>query len=532
MTNVRDFELPGRSEAVGANGMVATSHPSATLAAIDVLRGGGNAVDAAVCAAAVQAVVEPTQTGIGGDCFALVMRPGQDRPTAINGSGWTPAAADARWYEERAFTNIAAETAHSVTVPGAVAAWERLVADHGVLSWDRILAPAIDFAENGACVPERLARDWARQVDKLSRHAATSRLFLIGGMPPRAGTLHRQPALAQTLRRIAQHGAMAFYQGEIAEQLVATLKAHGGLHETADFETFTPEYVTPISVRYRGFDLWECPPNGQGLVPMIMARALEGFDLGRWSPSAVERLHVQAEIARQVYADRDLFIADPRRGDVPVDWLLSDGHIAHLRRQMSMDRRIADLDALQQRPHQDTVFISVVDRDRTAVSLINSVFEDFGSGIACEQNGVLFHNRASSFTLEHGHPNGIAGHKRPMHTIIPAMLAQRGDPVMPFGVTGAHFQPIGQVQILTNIVDYGMSVQAAIDFPRMFARGDTFEIERRIPEPVADGLRRLGHRVTRPDNPLGTAQAIWIDHARGVLHGGADGRRDGIALGY
>lgn len=532
MTVYRDFELPGRSEAVGANGMVATSHPQATLAALDVLRGGGNAIDAAVCAAAVQAVVEPTQTGIGGDCFALLMREGDSAPIALNGSGWTPEAADLAWYRERGISQIEVESPHSVTVPVSIAAWEKLVLDHGRLPWDRVLAPAINIAMEGSCVPERLAHDWGKQVGKLSRNPGAAGLFLFDGRGPRVGEIHRQPALAQTLRAIANGGSRMFYTGDIAEKMVKTLRRHGGLHRAEDFAEFSPEYVTAISTNYRGYDLWECPPNGQGVVPMLMAKALEGFDLSSWRSVSVERFHAQAEIARQAYAERDLFVADPRTGKIPVDWLLSDRHIQGLRRNVSLTGRIANIETVLQRPHRDTVFISVVDRDRTAVSLINSVFEDFGSGIACEQTGVLFHNRASSFVLEGGHLNCIAGRKRPMHTIIPAMLTKNGKAVMPFGVTGAHFQPFGQVQILTNIVDYGLSVQAAIDHPRMFARGDTLEIERSVPEEIAVGLTKLGHRVTRPENPLGTAQAIWIDQELGVLRGGADGRRDGIALGY
>jgi len=532
MTACRDFELPGRSEAVGANGMVATSHPRATLAALDVLRAGGNAIDAAVCAAAVQAVVEPTQTGIGGDCFALFMREGEPTPTGLNGSGWAPEAANLDWYLGRRMAEIEVESPHSVTVPGAIAAWEKLVLDYGRLSWGRVLAPAIEAAEEGSCLPERLARDWGKQVGKLTRNPAAARLFLFDGEAPRAGIIHRQPQLAQTLREIAVAGAKAFYTGHIAEKLVATLRERGGLHRLEDFADFAPEYVTAISTNYRGYDLWECPPNGQGIVPMLMAKALEGFDLSSWHSVSVERFHVMAEIARQAYAERDLFVADPRTGKVPVNWLLSDAHVRHLRQTVSLTGRISNIETVLQRPHRDTVFISVVDRDRMAVSLINSVFEDFGSGIACEKTGILFHNRASSFVLEAGHPNCIAGRKRPMHTIIPAMLTKNGQAVMPFGVTGAHFQPFGQVQILTNVVDYGMSVQGAIDHPRMFARGDTFEIERSVPEEIVLGLTRLGHRVTRPENPLGTAQAIWIDRELGVLRGGADGRRDGIALGY
>ena len=531
MSGYRDFELCGRSEAVGMNGMAATSHPQATLAAIDILRAGGNAIDAAVCAAAVQTVVEPTQTGIGGDCFALIQRRSDSKPIALNGSGWSPKAASIDWFFERKLTDIAVESPHAVTVPGSVASWERLVKDYGRLEWMQILAPAITLAQYGCCIPERLARDWGKQRDKLRRNRAASELFLFGGETPQPGTLHKQPALARTLTAIAKNGAREFYQGQVAVDLIATLRQQGGVHAVEDFVEFAPEYVTPISVGYRGYDLWECPPNGQGIVPMLMVKGLEAFDLGKWSSLSAQRFHLQAEFARLAYAERDAFVADPRTGQVPVDYLLSDRHIGEMRKRVSLTRRMPAVETYPSKPHRDTVFICVVDRDQTAVALINSIFEDFGCGIACEKTGVIFHNRASSFVVEPGHPNAIAARKRPMHTIIPAMLAKGGKAVMPFGVTGAHFQPNGQVGVLTNIVDYDMSVQAAIDHPRMFARDESFELERTVPESVAEELRALGHNVTRPENPLGTAQAIWIDHDRGLLRGGADGRRDGIALG-
>jgi gamma-glutamyltranspeptidase/glutathione hydrolase len=532
MVTYRDFELSGRSESVGANGMVATSHPAASLAAVDLLREGGNAVDAAVCAAAVQAVVEPTQTGLGGDCFALLMRDGDTRPTALNGSGWSPKAASLAPFLERNLKEIPIESPHSVTVPGAVAAWECLLQDHGRSSWERVLAPAIGLAESGCCIPERLARDWGKQREKLRRNPAAASLFLFDGETPEPGTLHKQPALARTLRALANKGAREFYQGAIAADLLDTLHEQGGIHTAEDFGELSAEYVTPISVNYRGFDLWECPPNGQGIVVLLMAKALEGFDLSAWSSLSPERLHLQAEFARLAYADRDAFVSDPRNSRGLVERLLSDAHIEEMRSRVSLKRRMPVLQSPALPAHADTVFICVVDRDRTAVALINSIFEDFGSGIACARTGVVFHNRGSSFTLEAGHPNALDGRKRPMHTIIPAILAKGGRPVMPFGVTGAHFQPNGQIQVLTNVVDYGMSIQAAIDHPRMFARDESFELERTVPEAAAQSLLALGHKVKRSANPLGTAQAIWIDHKHGILRGGADGRRDGIALGY
>jgi len=528
----RDFQRPGKSEAFGVNGMAATSHPYATLAAVDALREGGNAVDAAVCAAAVQGVVEPTQTGIGGDCFALVMRKDDGYPIAVNGSGWSPKALNHSYLEEKLEGRIDPATPHSVTIPGAIAAWDNLIADYGRMSWDRVLAPAIHLAECGFCVTERVSRDWNLQIDKLSANRAAKAAFLRDGQGPRPGAIYRHPLLATTLRAISHRGGRAFYEGQIAEGMVATLNESGGIHTVADFSEFSAEYVAPISALYRGHRLWECPPNGQGAIPLLMGRMLEGYPLSQWTSLSVERFHIQAEVSRLAYAERDLLIGDPRMSCDPVKDLLSDQNICELRDSISPTRRISDVVGVTSKPHKDTVFISVVDRDRTVVALINSIFDDFGSGIACPRTGVIFHNRGSSFSFETDHPNEIAGRKRPMNTIIPAILAREDKPIMSFGVTGGHFQPAGQLQILTNIVDYGMSVQSAIDHPRMFAIGDAFQIEQTVPEETAIGLRKLGHVVTRASAPLGTCQAIWIDETRGVLCGGADGRRDGMALGY
>ncbi len=529
---MRDFERPGRSEALGTRGMAATSHPSATLVALDVLRKGGNAVDAAVAAMALLSVIEPTQTGIGGDCFALLMRGGEGEVVAFNGSGWAPQAASIDFYEAHGIATIETESAHAVSVPGAVASWARLVADHGTMEFAALLQPAIEAADQGYPVTERVARDWARQVGKLRRNPAAAKAFLFDGAAPQPGTIHRQPELAAALRSIAAEGPTAFYRGWIARDMVEALQALGGLHTLDDFASFAPEYVDPISVGYRGYRLWECPPNGQGVAPLMMAKALEGFDPGAWRHDSAERYHVMAELGRQAFADRDCFVGDPRKGGPPAEALIAEARAAKMRARVSLRGRIEDLTPVPLPEHRDTAFLAVVDKDRNTIALINSIFDDFGCGIVSPRSGVMFHNRAGGFVLTRGHANAIAPRKRPLNTIIPALLTRNGKAVMPFGVTGGHFQPFGQIQIMTNIIDYGMSIQESIDQPRIFARGDQFTVEGTVTAAAVDGLRKLGHNVTRAENPLGTAQAVWIDWERGLLRGGADGRRDGVALGW
>lgn len=529
---MRDFERPGRSEAFATSGMAATSHPLATLTAVEVMRGGGNAIDAAVAAAALLGVVEPTQTGIGGDCFALLVRRGRGRVIALNGSGWAPQSASLEAFEQLNITSIATESAHAVTVPGAVAGWARLVEDHGTRELGNLLQPAIAAAENGYPVTERVARDWAKQVDKLRRNRCSAETFLFGGAAPAVGTVHRQPKLAAALHSIAQNGPAAFYRGWIARDMVTTLRQLDGLHTLEDFSDFEVEYVKPICAKYRGMTLWQCPPNGQGLTTLIIARTLDGVDFHQCGPRAADRYHYLAEAARQAYAERDIFIGDPRTGSVPVEDLLSAERTTARRRAIDPTRRQTGLVPILPPEHSHTTFIATVDKDRNTVALINSIFDDFGCGITTHESGIIFHNRAGGFVLERGHPNAIAGRKRPLQTIIPAMLTDDDEIVMPFGVTGGHFQPIGQMQILSNVLDYGMGIQAAIDEPRIFARGSSFEVEGTIDAETLAGLRARGHVIRRAESPLGTAQAIWIDRERGLLRGGADGRRDSLALGW
>jgi gamma-glutamyltranspeptidase/glutathione hydrolase len=531
MPRWRDFQRPGRSEALGADGMVSSPHPQATLAALDVLRAGGNAVDAAVCAAALLGVVDPTQSGVGGDCFILLMPGGTGPVIAMDGSGWAPLAAEAGWYVDRGFTCLPWNTPHAITVPGAVSAWDRVVRDHGRLGLARALQPAIDAAERGFVVTERVAHDWIRKEAKLSGDAEAARIFTPGGRAPRFGAQFRLPELAATLRSIARHGSAGFYGGWVAEDIVGTLQIRGGLHSMDDLACFDAEYVTPIHAAYRDHDLWQCPPAGVGVVALLMAQVLKRFEVP--PPGTVEHIHLLGEIGRLAYAARDAVLGDPRTGIVPVDALLSDGFAATLAARVDPGQRLPDLTGLTDVPnHRDTAFVSVVDRDRTMVALIGSNFDDFGSGIAAGRSGVILQNRGCGFVVRPGHPNCVGGRKRPMHTIIPAILSKDGRAVMAFGVTGGQFQPAGQMQVLSHILDQGMGLQQAIEQPRFFAKNGEIELERGFDPAVGDQLRGLGYDVTAAGDPLGTAHAVWIDWANGVLHGAADFRRDGLALGW
>ena len=525
----RDFFV-GRSAAIAENGMAATAHPLATLTALDVLRAGGNAVDAAIAAMAHLCVIEPHSTGIGGDAFAILAKEGA-APIGLNGSGRAPAAATLDWYREHGIAEIEVPTAHAVTVPGAVDAWCRLHADHGSKPLEELLAPAIRSAREGFVLTPRVAHDWARLVDKLALDPVTAARFLPGGRAPRVGERFVQPELARTFEAIARHGRAGFYESWVAEDLVARLKARGGLHETADFAANAPTYVDPIAVAYRGYEVLELPPNGQGLIAQIMLNVLAGYDLAGGGYGEADRIHLLAEAAKAAYARRDALVGDPAFVDVPVERLLSAAEAERIRARIRLDRA-APRDAAAAFVHSDTTYLTVVDRDRTAISFINSLFSGFGSGIMGRESGVMLQNRGSSFRLIEGHPNAIAPNKRPMHTIIPGLLAQGGAGVMPFGVMGGHYQPVGHTQLVSRMLDDGLDPQEALAWPRSFAFAGELRLEPTVGEAVAADLQNRGHHVQWLDTPVGGGQAIWIDRARGVLIGGSETRKDGCALGY
>lgn len=511
--------------------MAATSHPVATAAAIDMLRSGGNAMDAAVCAAAVQAVVEPQSTGIGGDCFVLFSKGGDDNIITYNGSGRAPAAANIDWYKSRKYEELPTYGVHAVSIPGAIDAWCQMLEDHGRKGIDAALAPAIHYAENGYVVHDRVAFDWASCLELLKSDETSSRIFLPGGLAPRAGDVHKQPQLAHTLRRIARQGRAGFYEGEVAADIVGRLKELGGLHSLEDFAANKGNYTQSVTTDYRGHTVHQMPPNNQGLTALLMLNILSKSDLAKLDPTGAARLHLEIEAGRLAYRDRDRFIGDQDFAKVPVEQLLSEEYAAKLFAEIDPKKAMKRLPEVKMKM-SDTVYISIVDRDRNAVSFINSIYHSFGSGITSPQSGVVLQNRGSSFRLDPDHPNSLQPGKRPMHTIMPGMVTKYGRAVMPFGVMGGDYQPFGHVHLLTNLFVFGMDPQAALDSARVFYENGRITTEHNISPSTIAGLEMLGHKTVRADEPLGGGQAVLIDWEKGTLTGASDPRKDGCAIGY
>ncbi|MBY6066143.1 gamma-glutamyltransferase family protein [Leisingera aquaemixtae] len=524
---MRDFHLPGRSAVFAASGMCATSHPLAASVALDMLKRGGNAMDAALAGAVLLGICEPQMTGIGGDCFVLYARPGQGIQ-ALNGSGRAPAAASAAALRAQGLDSVPLGSADAVTVPCAIDAFCRLAEIEGLLGLDVLLQPAIHYAEAGVPVAPRTAFDWRNSEGTLQ--GAARQHYLHNGRPLRQGDLFRAPGQAEVLRRVARHGREAFYTGEVAEDMIAALTAQGGVHTAGDFAAACSFATQPVAGEYKELSLAEHPPNGQGATALLLLNILKHFDISGMDPSGAERAHIEAEAAKLAYDARNRFLADPDH-TARLAHMLAPETAARLAALIDPKRAMAAAAPLTEAVHKDTVYITVVDKDRMAVSLIYSIFHGFGSGIASEKFGILLQNRGAGFTLEEGHPNELGPGKRPMHTIIPAMLQQDGEVIMPFGVMGGGYQPTGHARLVSNLADFGMDLQSAIDAPRCFADGGVLKTERGYGESARRTLSDLGHRVEVPDTPLGGAQAIRI-HPSGVLEGASDPRKDGCALGY
>lgn len=526
---MRDFHLPGRSPAIAENGMCATSHPLAAKIACQILEAGGNAVDAAIAGAVTLGICEPQMTGIGGDCFILMKPANRNDIIALNGSGPAPAGLSSDALRARGLNTVPVGDVSSVTVPGAIDAFCRISKDYGKLGLAGSLAPAIHYATAGVPVAPRVQQDWKLAEDSLQGVAKD--YYLINGKAPAVGQIFRAPKQAEVLGRIALDGRDAFYTGEVAQDMVDSLQALGGTHTLEDFEATKSEYTTPISGTYKNLELCEHPPNGQGATAILMNNILSHFDIASMDPLGSQRVHIEAEAAKLAYDARNRFLADAehiRR----LDHMLSAETAEKLAALIDPNRAMVAAAPLSESVHKDTIYITVVDRDRMAVSLIYSIFHSFGAGLASDKFGILFQNRGAGFTLEKGHPNEAAGGKRPMHTIIPGMLKQNGKVIMPFGVMGGAYQPNGHSRFVSNLTDFGMHPQLAIDAPRSFNDAGSMKVERGYTNKVRQELSDMGHSVNIPETAIGGAQAVFIDREKGVLHGASDPRKDGCALGY
>ena len=533
---MRDLELPGRSPVHAPVGMAATSHTLSTQAAIDILKAGGNAVDGAIAAAAVQNVVEPGSTGIGGDCFCLYAPNGGAEVIAFNGSGKAPMAANAQYYKDNGIEEIDTSSPHSVTVPGALDAWIQLNRDHGKLTMAEILAPAIKYARDGYPIASRVYRDFNEAKELLASEPSTARIFLNDGEVPAIGTRHYQKELAATFQKIADEGWDGFYKGDVAKDMVDYLRSKGGLHTMEDFANVKGDYVTPISADFRGYKVHECPPNGQGVIALLLLNMASALKVDKEAgPITLERMHQEIEACRLAYNSRDIYLADPDFAEVPVEQILSKEYAEHL--LSGIDASKANVPPIDTHipKHEDTVYISVVDKDRNTCSFINTVFTSFGSGLTSPNTGVVLQSRGKGFSLDPTHPNCIEGGKRPLHTIIPAILTKGDKAIMSFGVMGGQYQAFGHMQLLTRLLDYGLDIQEAMDCPRFMVDPFTgiVEIEGIIPQSIKDQLAAMGHTIEAPQKgPVGGSQAIWIDWENNMLTAGSDPRKDGCAIGY
>jgi gamma-glutamyltranspeptidase/glutathione hydrolase len=528
---------PGRSVVRSQHAMVASSQPLASEVGLEVLKRGGNAVDAAIAMAAMLNVTEPMMTGMGGDAFMLVYWSRTKELKGLNASGRAPRALSLDYFAKRNAKQMPEFGMESITVPGAFDGWVTLLEKYGTMKLADLLEPAIECAENGFPVMEKTAEDWNAEVAKLKKSPAAAANYLVDGRAPRPGEIFRQPNLARTLRTLGRGGRDAFYKGEIARAIADYCEKNGGFISLADLAAQKSDWVDPISTNYRGYTVYEIPPNGQGLTALLTLNILEGFDLAALSKQPVRYYHTLIEATKLAFADRNRYIADPAFSKAPVIELLSKNYAAKRRALINPNKALDSPPAGLLNTGSDTTYFTIVDKDGNAVSFINSLFDSFGSGIVAGDTGIVLQNRGSAFSLDQAHPNHLEPGKRPFHTIIPAMVFKDNKLFMSFGVMGGGIQPQGHVQVLVNIIDLGMGLQQAVDAPRFrYMSGRDVLLEDEIPATVIRRLMALGHRRASPPGVLrssmGGGQVIMIDPVNGTLMGASDPRKDGMALGY
>lgn len=525
-----------RSVAMGPQGMVASSQQLATLSGYKILLRGGNALDAAVAMVSTLNVVEPHSVGIGGDAFALIYLAKENKIIGINASGRAPYKAGLAYFHERGIRAMPERGILAATVPGALHGWARAVEQYGSLKLGDLFEDAIYYAENGFPVTEVIAGEWQNAKDVLLSHTSASKSYLIDGKAPKPGQVFKNKDLAQTYRKIAREGIDIFYEGEICKAIVDFSHQNNGLFSFEDFKAHTTSWVEPISTDYRGYTIYELPPNGQGITALEMLNILEGYDIANLGHNSSDYLHLLIEAKKIAFSDRDYFITDPEFEDIPVGRLLSEEYAKEWRKKIDVQKAMVPPAPYSNTRGSDTVFVTAVDQNRNAVSLISSVYMAFGSGMVVDETGIVLQNRAHSFSLDPHHPNRLEPHKRPMHTIIPAMVFKDGHFLMSFGVMGGDMQPQGHVQFLINLIDFKMNIQEAVDAPRLrHVQGKDVYLEEGISRKAASSLKERGHHIIDGPpsvNQVGGGQAIYLDHAQNVLLGASDRRKDGCALGY
>lgn len=541
------FPRQSRSAIVARHGIVATSHPLAAQAGLDILKAGGNAADAAIAANAVIGLTEPMSCGIGGDLFAIYWDAKTSKLYGLNASGRSPYRLNREEFRKRGLTQIPTAGPLPWSVPGCVSGWGALRERFGTRPLPELLAAAIRHAEEGFPLTDIIGSDWGASAYLLAKWPTTFATYFPGGRAPRIGELFRNPDLARSLRQIAESGPEAFYQGPIAAEIVAFSDANGGFFSARDFAEHRADWVEPISTSYRGYDVWELPPNGQGLAALQMLNLLEPHEIKKLGYNSARYLHLLIEAKKLAFADRARYYADPAFEQVPVAALLSKAYASQRAKRIDPQRAATDTPPGNPLLEQgDTIYLTVVDKDRNCCSLIQSNFYGWGSRVVPGKVGFVLQNRGAWFALDEKHPNRLEPHKRPFHTIIPAMVTRQGKPWLSFGVMGGDMQPQGHVQVLVNLIDFGMNVQAAGDAARVRhfgsaeptglpaeAAGGSVAVESGIPLEVRKQLEALGHRITAGEaGDFGGYQAILVDWEHGTLQGGSDPRKDGCAVGY
>lgn len=544
----RPFGHPRQSRSVmlARHGIVATSHPLAAQAGLDVLKSGGNAVDAAIAANAMLGVVEPMSCGIGGDLFAIYWDSKTKKLYGLNASGRSPYGISRDEFAKRGLSKIPIKGLLCWSVPGCVSGWDALLERFGSKELGDLLQPSIETAEQGFPVSEIIAGYWKGAEKDLKEWPDTAATYLIDAKrAPKFGEVFRNPNLAATYQAIANQGAAEFYQGDIASRLVEFSKANGGFLSTRDMEEHTADWVEPVSANYRGYDVWELPPNGQGIAALQMLNLLEPYDLASMGPASAEYVHLFVEAKKLAFADRAKFYSDPDFNKLPLRQLVSKEYARQQAGRIDLKRAANDVAAGDPKLVQgDTVYITVVDKDRNCCSLIQSIYYGFGSKVVPGDLGFAMQNRGALFALDENHLNRLEPHKRPFHTIIPAMVTRDEKPWFCFGVMGGDMQPQGHVQVLVNMIDFGMNVQAAGDAARVRHIGSAtptgepakgvgiVQVESGISDNAINALESRGHKVKRAKSAFGGYQGIWIDWENGVLHGASEPRKDGAAVGY